>query len=350
MKTLLYFGLYDRNYARTKVLQHGFQRNGWEVNECHVDPRKYRGIGKYVRLFWLGLKARQRKYDLVVVGFPGQHVVWLARLLFGPDIIFDAFLSLYDSNVFDRKLYRASSWKGRKDKWLDTWSCRLAGKILLDTNQHIEYFVQTFGIPRDKFERIWISADDTVFFPRQDPAENRFIVHFHGMFIPLQGVSYIVKAANILRDEDIYFRIVGGGQEYEMIRKLAENLTLDKIEFSGKVPLEKIPGYMASAQIVLGIFGETEKTGRVIPNKVYEALAMGKAVITADTQAIRELEGSQHALELISVADEEALASAIKMLRAHEDKRISLGHAARELFEKELLPEKIVAELLKRLV
>jgi glycosyltransferase involved in cell wall biosynthesis len=350
MKKLLYFGIYDRKYARTLVIQHGFERNGWQVDECHVDPKVHRGIGKYFKLFSLGLQARKKNYDLVIVGFPGQSVVWLARLLFGRDIIFDAFLSLYDSNVFDRKLYPENTWRAKKDKWLDTWSCKLAKKVLLETNQHIEYFVETFGIPREKFERIWISADDAMFFPMHVPEDPKFTVHFHGMFIPLQGIKYIVEAAGILRDEDIHFRIVGGGQEYDMIQELVQELKLEgRIEFTGKVPVEKIPGYMASAHIVLGIFGDTEKTKRVIPNKVYEAMAMGKATITADTPAIQELEGSSDALSLVPVSDAKAIAGAILALRSDESKRKHLGHAARALFEKELLPEKMVAKLLRNL-
>src|SRR3954462_4407256 len=98
MKTLLYFGIYDKKYSRNLVIQHGFERNGWKIEECHVDPKTNRGLGKYIKLALLGLKARGRKHDLVIVGFPGHTVVWLARLLFGPKIIFDAFLSLYDSN------------------------------------------------------------------------------------------------------------------------------------------------------------------------------------------------------------------------------------------------------------
>jgi glycosyltransferase involved in cell wall biosynthesis len=114
--------------------------------------------------------------------------------------------------------------------------------------------------------------------------------------------------------------------------------------------VDKIPGYMASAQIILGIFGDTNKTRRVIPNKVYEAMAMGKCTITADTPAVRELEGSSEALSLVPVANAEALAEAIRLLKSDEKRRIELGHAARTLFEKELLPEKMVAKLLKNLI
>lgn len=347
---VLYFGIYDRGYARTKVIQNGFKRNGWDVEECHVDPRQYKGLSKYLELLRLGLVARMKHFDMVIVGFPGQSVVWLARLLFGRKIIFDAFLSLYDSNVFDRELYGPHSWRARKDKWLDAWSCRLSRKILLETDQHIDYFVSEFGIPREKFERIWISADDTMFMPSNIPEPEKFTVHFHGMFIPLQGVRYIVEAIALLRGEDIHFRLVGSGQEFPMIQELVKDKGLEgRIEFTGKVPVEKIPDYMARSHVVLGIFGDTNKTKRVIPNKVYEAMAMGKAIITADTPAIRELPGSSEGFSLVPVSNPQAIANAILNLKKDVGLRRSFALRARKIFEDECSPEGMIFRLIARL-
>jgi glycosyltransferase involved in cell wall biosynthesis len=178
-----------------------------------------------------------------------------------------------------------------------------------------------------------------------------FTVHFHGTFIPLQGIKYIIEAADILGDEDIHFRIIGSGQEFEMIKKLVTEKRLEsKIEFTGKVPIEKLPGFMASAQIVLGIFGDTEKTKHVIPNKVYEAMAMGKCIITADTPAIHELDGSTAALFLVPVADSKALANAILTLRRDANKRRELELTSRDIYERELLPQIMVKKLLPSLL
>ncbi|OGG58829.1 hypothetical protein A2765_00410 [Candidatus Kaiserbacteria bacterium RIFCSPHIGHO2_01_FULL_56_24] len=347
---VLFFGIYDPKYARNRVLREGFERNGWTVTEVRVDPREYRGLSKYWQLAKLAMRARREKFDMVLVCFPGQTVMPLARLLFGKRAVFDAFLSLYDSNVFDRRVYGAWSIRGRRDWLLDAWSSRLAWKVLLETNAHIDYFVETFHVPREKFERIWISADDTVFKPADVPEEARFTVHFHGMFIPLQGVSYIIRAAALLRDEDIRFRMIGAGQDFDAAKRLVAELKLeDSIEFTGKVPVEKVPEYMAKAQVVLGIFGDTPKTKRVIPNKVYEAMAMGKAIITADTPVVHELPGAAEALSLVPVADPQALADAICALKDDESERQRLGSAARAVFDRELLPEYMVKNLLEAL-
>lgn len=61
----------------------------------------------------------------------------------------------------------------------------------------------------------------------------------------------------------------------------------------------------------LGVFGTGPKTELVVPNKVLQALAAGRPVITADTSAIREQTWPAHALTLIPAGDPAALADTL---------------------------------------
>ena len=75
---------------------------------------------------------------------------------------------------------------------------------------------------------------------------------------------------------------------------------------------------IAKSDIVMGLFGNTPKTPLVIPNKVYEALAMRKPVITADTPAIREL-FDDNDMFLVPAADPKELARAVLELKNNQD-------------------------------
>jgi glycosyltransferase involved in cell wall biosynthesis len=342
---ICFFGIYDPAYARNRVLMSGLKAHGYEIVECRVDPRTTKGIAKFRELFKAAININKREIDAVIVAFPGHSVVWLAYLLFGRKrLIFDAFLSLYDSNVYDRKRYKPNSLKAYKDWFLDWHSTKLASRVLVDTNAHIEYFKKMFGVAADKLIRVLIGADQEVFYPHSRQNAGEFLIHFHGTFIPLQGLEYIIDAALQLPGNDAIFQIVGDGQEGKMIRKKIAEHNADYIKMVGSVPVTEVPGYIAQADICLGIFGNTEKTQRVIPNKVYECLAMGKLVVTADTPAIREI-FTEKELVLCPVADSKALAQTIRELKNNPDKVKKIAAAGYQFFTAKLNPRAIVEPL-----
>lgn len=283
--TVCYFGLYKPDYSRNNTLISGLKLNGINVIECRTTAK---GVYKYWDLFKKHLLIR-RKYDIMVVGFPGFQAAILAKLLTKKPLIFDAFYSIYDSMVEDRRVVGAKSFKAKYYWFLDWLSCHLADKVILDTKAHIDYFIREFNLRSDKFIRIFVGSDDRVIFPLPYEKKDYFLVHFHGSFIPLQGIEYIVEAAKILEHENIKFNIIGRGQTYKEIIDLAYRLGSRNLNFIESVPYGELKDYLGQADVVLGIFGQTEKAKRVIPNKVYEGLAARRLVLTGDSPAIREL-------------------------------------------------------------
>ena len=144
MKTVLYYGDFDPNYSRNRVIMLGLERNGIRI-----------------------VRSWRESHDAVIVGYSDSRwtvpVAWLHNLFSGKPLIWDAFYSLYDSWVFDRKLVSPHGLKAKYYWFLDWLSCKLADKILLDTDKHIAYFVRAFHIKKAKCIRIFVGADDTPF-------------------------------------------------------------------------------------------------------------------------------------------------------------------------------------------
>ncbi len=202
MKTLC-FGSYDPNYPRNRVIIKGLRENGVEVTECNDLSKIWLRYPNLIRKY-------KSDYDAMIVCHPGHVNIPLAKMLTkleAKPLIFDAFISEYDTNVFDRKLVREGSLKSKFYFYLDKIACMLSDVVLLDTDEHINYFHKKFGIKKEKFRRIFIGADDAVFYPRKiEGKDGVFIVTLHGTFIPLQGIQYVVKAAKLLEDhKDIKF-------------------------------------------------------------------------------------------------------------------------------------------------
>jgi len=103
-----------------------------------------------------------------------------------------------------------------------------------------------------------------------------------------------------------------------------------------------------AADVCLGVFGTSAKAARVVPNKVYDALACGRPVVTADTPAAREvLRDGEEAL-LVPAGSAEALAAAIERLRDGGE-RLRLGTNALALYRERFTPLVLGAALLGRL-
>jgi len=338
-----FFGIYNPNYSRNRVLIRGLKENGVEIIECNT---KLKGIKKYLDLIKKHWSIRN-KYDIMMVGFPGQQSMILARFLTRKKIIFDAFTSLYDSLVLDRKIVERKSWKAKYYWFLDWLSCRLANKILLDTNEHIKYFVKTFKIPKEKFIRVFVGADhSSVAINNIDniKEDKKFIVCFYGSYIPLQGVEYIIEASKILKnkDKDIQFNIIGS-----KIKKKFEDDNLQNVNFIDNLNYSDLLFYIKSADVSLGIFGNTEKAQRVIPNKIYDAIAVGSAVITADTPAIRELFTNRENIFLCRISNPSDLVEKIIEIKHDRKLRVKIANNAYRLFQTKLLPQNIVRSFLK---
>ncbi len=319
---ILFFGRYDPAYSRNRVLLKGLRANGADVAECRVAPHIHFWL---FRLLWQYIRMRP-KYDVLFVAFPGQEVMLLARWLTRKPIIFDAFASHYEGYVQDRKKVRPGSVRARWYHWLDWAACRLASAVLTDTAAHAQFFSAEFGIEHQKLHPIFVGTDTALFSLAGPDPTGPFTVHFHGTNIPLQGIPTILQAKELLKDERIIFNLIG--------------------VHAGRVSYESLASHMAAAHVCLGIFGDTPKTPRVIPNKVYEALAVGRPIITADTPAMRELLDDRSAF-LIPAADARALADAILKLRDNPELRHRLGHTGYAVFLARATPVILGAQVIR---
>jgi glycosyltransferase involved in cell wall biosynthesis len=340
---ICYFGDYDPNYARNRVLLKGLRENGAEVLECHSDKK---GFGLYWELYKKHKKIRE-KYDILIVAQSfNTRLVWLAKLLSDKKIVWDAFYSLYDKYVNESKTISRYGIRAAYQWLRERLACGLADLILLDTNEHIKYFVQEFGVNQNKFRRVLVGAE-VVGENVKKEKEDVFLILFYGNYSPLQGVEYIVRAAKILEGcSEIKLRLIGTGETYDKNRKLAEALEVNNIEFIKRMPYDELVKEIARADVCLGVFGNTAKTQRVIPNKVYDATALGKPIITSNTPAIRELFADKKNILLCNAADSKDLADKILKLKNDGNLRAGIAQGGYEVFKSSATPRVIGEHLL----
>lgn len=348
---VLYMAGRELDYPRNDVLLRAFRRLG--TVEVIGETRSGSLLWRTGRVLFPALpRLLTEHYDLIFVGFYGHLLMLLVGPLSRSPVLFDAFVSTYDTLCFDRELFAPHSLPGRLAFWLDQMACRLAHCVLLDTPLHADYFVRTFAVSPNQIRTLPVGCNEEIFFPRGSAsANNTTCVLYYCTYLPLHGVEIVVRAAALLRSEPrLCFRLVGAGQTYAQVRRLADSLDLQNMTFVPSVPLKALPVEIAAADICLGgHFGYSTKAYRVIPSKIYQILAMARPLIAADTPANRELLSHEETAYLCPSADPEALASGILNLHQDVALRDQLAARGRALYL-ERCSEAVITERLRQLV
>ena len=243
--------------------------------------------------------------DAVVVGYPGHPDLWAARRAArGRPVVFNPLVALSDTFVIDRGRFPAGSLTARALRALDRAALRAADLVVADTEAHAHLFRE---LGARTVETIFVGAEAQWFQPGWHAAEP-FTCLFVGKLAPLQGLETILAVSRAA--PELHFRIVASGQREALLESAPAN-----VERLAWVPYERLAAEYHRASCALGIFGTTPKARRVIPNKVFQALACGVPVVTADTPAVRELLRDGESALLVPPGDGTALAVALRRLR-----------------------------------
>ena len=360
---VLWFGTYSvgGGYPRNTVLMDALRDVGVEVVECHAPlfenaADKVRACSTPNGMLRFGVRALRAwarlvqgfftagKRDVVVVGYTGHLDLYLARALsiaWRTPLVLDAFLSPYDTVVGDRALLDAESLPARGLFRLEKTALRLADLVLTDTRAHSEFMARTFGVPSQRF--LSVPVGSLVRAPVRVPVAAQvvagggggaelapFNAFFCGTFVPLQGVPYILDAAQLA--PDIRFNIVGDGPDGPMVaeevaRRGMDNVVLDR-QF---IPRDDLERRLGNADAVLGVFGSTAKSLRVVPCKVYDGLAAGLPVVTGDGPGPDELLTDGKNALLVDRRDPASLVAALRRLRDEPGLSDQLRAGARRL-------------------
>lgn len=357
--SVCYFGTYRRNYARNQIMITALRSAGVTVIECHEElwlgtedrvgavrggwkqPKFWVRVGKtYLRLLQQYWRIR-KQYDVLVVCYPGQFDLFVARLLTWwqqKPLVWDVLMSIY-LLTYEWELdknHRAIVKVIQLAEWL---ACRLPDRLISDTVDYIEWLHKTHGVDKERFRLLPIGADSDLFQPLPSTKLNTkgenepFQVLYYGTFIRNHGVKYIVEAAHLLaQDRSIHFELVGQGPERESAEALVAQHQLTNVTFIDWLDQRALLQHIARADLCLGAFGLTAQSLITVQNKIYEGLAMRKPVITGDGPAVRRvLEHGKH-LYLCPRADPAALCSAIQSLKADPTWRTKLAQNGYELF------------------
>ncbi len=350
-----YFGTYRAEYSRNHILIEGLRRNDVEVIECHaplwsgLEDRIRAASGGWLRPAFLlrlvkairQLLAAHRKvadYDVMILGYPGQIDVFLARLLTWVrrrPLVLDVFMSPY-LIAMERGLVTRHRVTGRLIFWLEKAAYRLPDLLIQDTAEYVDWLCHTFKLEKERFRLVPTGADDQVFQPVDGTSseEGIFRVVYYGSFIPNHGVGTIVEAARMLQDQPgVQFELIGSGPDRIEAERKVREWGLTNVQFTPWLMQSALVRSAGNAHLCLGAFGTTPQSMMTVHNKVFEALAMRLCVVTGDSPSVRRAFVHGQEIWLCQRADPDSLATAIGTLRADPVLRASLAEQGHRAFQ-----------------
>lgn len=352
---ICYFGTYREEYARNRIMIAGLREAGAQVIECHepfwrgnadriravqggwASPNFiFRLIKAYCKLVWRGLRLPD--YDVLVCGYPGHFDVFLARILTWlrrRPLVWDVLLSIYLVSL-ERGLDKGNNISMRLLRFFEQKALSLPELLILESREYVKWFGNTYGTPADRFRLVPVGADDRIFQPvsKELSKTDLFTVLYYGTFIPNHGVSYIIQAANLLKnDSQVQFIMIGEGPDLPSCQEQVNRFGLNNVRFIHWMPQSELVKYITQADVLLGAFGKTPHSVMTVHNKIIEGLAMARPVITAQSSATSAVFTHKKNIWHCDRNEPSSLVEAIVSLRADPDLRMEIARNGRILFE-----------------
>ncbi len=222
---------------------------------------------------------------------------------------------------------------------VEDWLCRSATRTVVVSEAMAGIFRER-GVPGERLMVVPNGVDRGHFNPRVDGGrlrsllhlEQRVVIGFVGWVRPWHGVDRLIEAVAALAPEapELTAMIVGDGPALPGLRALAQRLGIaDRVIFTGAVAQHEVPEYLAAMDVTV----QPDVTAYASPIKLFEYLALGKAIVAPRRPNIEEVvEDGRQAL-LFTPGETSELTGAIRCLYRDRALRDSLGAAAYRLSE-----------------
>ena len=222
-------------------------------------------------------------------------------------------------------------------------------KILVTSKSFIKYLKESFDIDKSKFEYLPQYAESLFDKDKCKKEEDGNIdLLFAGNIGKAQSIDTIIDAANILKDIDnLFFHIVGDGQELHRLKNKAKRLNLNNVIFYGRKPLEEMTDYYKKADAMLVTLCGDSLVSSTLPGKVQTYMAAGKPIIGSANGETKDVIEEAKCGFCAKADDSEDLANKITEFINYKNKKELSNNSYeyykkyfdREIFFKELMIE-----------
>ena len=159
--------------------------------------------------------------------------------------------------------------------------------------------------------------------------DDKVVLGFVGFVRPWHGLEWAIHALPRLA-ENVHLLVVGNGPAQAALLEDAARLSVaHRVHFVGRIPHQEVSAFVQNFDVAL----QTRAVGYCSPLKLFEYMALGRAIIAPDQPNLREVLRPEVDSLLFDPGDEASFFAALERLSADGELRARLGMAARRSVE-----------------
>ncbi len=220
-------------------------------------------------------------------------------------------------------------------QWFEKFMVHQADQVMVNSPGYIDHVTAKGAkrvalIPNGGEPDMFSSQVDGLQFRKKHRLEGKFIVLYAGAHGLANDLGTVIKAANLLREEDqIHFVFIGDGKEKQKLIDLAVSFSLTNISFLPTCPKAEMAEVIAAADICTAILQPIPLFQTTFPNKVFDYLVAEKPVLLAIDGVIRKVVEDAGGGVFVPPGQSEAMANTIFDLSRTPDKLKEMGKSGR---------------------
>ena len=345
----------DGQYVHIEEMVKAFRRLGHEiimVAPSVAENKEFGSEGGFVKL----LKQYMPKalYELMELAYSVVAYQKLAKAIkhHRPDVIYERYNLFLPAGVWAKKRFKLpfllevnaplfderKKYDGVALKGLARWSERYAWRnadIALPVTQVLANRVMQESISADKIRVVHNGIDTDKFsnVPDTNKCKNelgldgRLVLGFTGFIRDWHGLDKVVELLTCHSGQKRHLLIVGDGPARESIEQRAVELGVsDQVTITGIIGRDKIPAYVSAFDIAL----QPDVVDYASPLKMFEYLALGRAIVAPDKDNIKEILEHEINAYLFRADDTTAFLEATERLCKDSELRQRLARQAQE--------------------